>query len=107
MGIGETSIIMLSLVVVALAISHTLAADTFIVGGEDASPGEFPHQCALEYASGSHTCGCSIIGERWVLTAAHCTQSSASTYQVVVGQHDRVSNHDWWWWQSAICSPVC
>merc|ERR1711893_13651 len=91
---GE-DIIMFKLVVLALAVSQVLARSTKIVGGEDASPGEFPHQCALEFASsGSHTCGCSILSDRWVITAAHCTQSSASRYQVVVGQHDRVTNNE-------------
>ncbi|XP_014230915.1 trypsin-1-like [Trichogramma pretiosum] len=48
-----------------------------IVGGNDASPGEFPHQVSLQWGLPpilplSHMCGGSIISESWILTAAHC-----------------------------------
>lgn len=44
-----------------------------IVGGFETSIEENPWQVSLRYYS-SHRCGGSIIGERWVLTAAHCTE---------------------------------
>lgn len=52
-----------------------------IIGGTDASPGEFPHQVSLMFAAAEgdttpgldrHFCGGSIIGDEWVMTAAHC-----------------------------------
>ena len=53
------------------------AAAPQIVGGEKAAPGEFPWQVALldsAVASNFHAqyCGGALIGDRWVVTAAHC-----------------------------------
>ncbi|XP_018400105.1 PREDICTED: serine protease 48-like, partial [Cyphomyrmex costatus] len=42
-----------------------------IVGGQNAIPGEFPHQVSLRY-NDNHVCGGSIISQTKILTAAHC-----------------------------------
>lgn len=42
-----------------------------IVGGSDATPGQFPYQVSLRMDD-AHICGGSIIAADWVLTAAHC-----------------------------------
>lgn len=55
--------------VVALAIASPFEGR--IVGGDDASPGQFPYQISLRIKD-SHTCGGSIIDNEWILTAAHC-----------------------------------
>jgi secreted trypsin-like serine protease len=48
-----------------------------IVGGEKTDISQHPWQVALQF-KGTFFCGGSIIAERWVLTAAHCFQFSAS-----------------------------
>ncbi|XP_022905889.1 chymotrypsin-1-like [Onthophagus taurus] len=57
-----------------------------VVGGANAAAGQFPYQISLRGASGSHTCGGSILSANWILTAAHCVYGgSASSYTVVTG----------------------
>lgn len=46
-----------------------------IIGGENASLGEFPHMAALGYeedGSVKWKCGASLISKRYLVTAAHC-----------------------------------
>ncbi|XP_049856830.1 trypsin-1-like [Schistocerca gregaria] len=65
-----------------------------IVGGHDASRGEFPYQVSLQLVfSGTrvHDCGASILTSNAVLTAAHCATDSGSLI-AVAGEYDLSSN---------------
>ncbi|KAL3280358.1 hypothetical protein HHI36_017847 [Cryptolaemus montrouzieri] len=57
--------------------------DGRIVGGEDASDGSYPYQISLQQLQ-QHICGGSIIGNQWILTAAHCVVGQTSSQMSVV-----------------------
>ncbi|TDG49312.1 hypothetical protein AWZ03_004180 [Drosophila navojoa] len=59
-----------------------------IIGGQFASPGQFPHQVSLQLR-GRHHCGGSLISDTMIVTAAHCTiGQSPSQMKAVVGTTD-------------------
>ncbi|XP_063991783.1 putative trypsin-6 [Diachasmimorpha longicaudata] len=65
--------------------------DGRIVNGTKAKETQFPHMVSLRRRwSGSHFCGGSIIGKKWILTAGHCMFRAnqllgPSSFYVVVG----------------------
>ncbi|XP_066252002.1 ovochymase-like [Euwallacea similis] len=63
--------------------------NTRIIGGDVATPHEYPFQVALYIYvySAIYFCGGSLITPEWVLTAAHCTES-ATNITVVLGSHN-------------------
>lgn len=62
-----------------------------IVGGDVASPGQFPHQVGvwvyLDYSSNPAFCGGSILTKNVVVTAAHCAQPG-QRFRLVFGAHE-------------------
>merc|ERR1719394_930525 len=61
-----------------------------IVGGKDATYGEFPHQVALLAGgvNGYLMCGGSLVGPHYVVTAGHCCDGmNAHNLAVSVGSH--------------------
>lgn len=66
----------------------------YVVGGHDATRGDFPYQISLQYGYTfllTHMCGGSILNERWIMTAGHCVTDAPhlplAHYFAVAGIH--------------------
>lgn len=62
------------------------------LNGRNVNIAEYPYQVSLQLArNGMHLCGGGILSDRWILTAAQCTQGAESmpeNVDVVVGTSD-------------------
>lgn len=64
-----------------------------IIGGTTASPSQFPYQVSVRSRKGTkfvHRCGGSIISNRWIVSAAQCTQgwfSKPASLVITAGAH--------------------
>jgi len=76
------------------------SAVKLIVGGEASELGEFPHQAAVGYKGRTSrnilwNCGGTLISERFVLTAAHCVNTSFGDPVVVrLGEYNIERDND-------------
>jgi len=63
---------------------------TKIVGGQETQVNEYPWQVGmLFYGSTTPSCGGTILSDRWVMTAAHCTEDRRpGDIKLVLGEHD-------------------
>jgi len=70
--------------------------NTRIVGGQQTEVNEYPWQVGIVSKGSSRVwCGASLISNRWILTAAHCTRGeSASGIQALLGEHDYESTKE-------------
>ncbi|XP_078492347.1 trypsin-like [Ciona intestinalis] len=66
-------------------INGVFGRDSRIVGGVDAKLGQWPWQGTIRFIStGANFCGCSVISNRWLISAAHCTEGIRSASSIAV-----------------------
>jgi secreted trypsin-like serine protease len=74
------------------AVDDTATTEQAIIGGTEATPGEYPWQVQLRIPGYAHWCGGSIIDDDWVVTAAHCVAGkTAADFTVRAGLHRRTA----------------
>ncbi|XP_052859812.1 chymotrypsin-1-like [Anopheles cruzii] len=68
-------------------IDDDIDPDRRIVNGTDAIIEDYPFMISLRSSSGGHSCGGSILSDRWILTAGHCVgPTTPDTQTVQVGR---------------------
>lgn len=71
-------------------VHHKRGHYTRIIGGTEVTVGAYPYMTSMQ-SDGRHFCGASFLGDKWVLTAAHCVGGQSGPgngLEVVIGGHD-------------------
>jgi trypsin len=90
-SLARTTTRLLAAAVLVAGGSLAASPASAIVGGSQAEEGEFPFMASIQTqgqaGTDGHFCGGSVIGTRWVLTAAHClVDTQSGEIQVGVGR---------------------
>lgn len=83
---------LLACVVLASANKTSIDGDNYIINGRPANPNQFPWVVALRSTFNEHFCGGFVLSNRWVGSAATCTQGAHANPQNVIaatGSHTR------------------
>lgn len=74
--------------IVALVASVPVEREGRIQGGSNAPAGRFPFMAGLRNTRNVFYCGAAIVNNRWVVSAAHCTEGVANNgLRIIVGSH--------------------
>lgn len=66
-------------VLLALVASVNCFPEGRVVNGTDSDVTIYPFIVSMRGATGSHSCGASIIAPKWILTAAHCVSGRVAS----------------------------
>ncbi|XP_063917903.1 chymotrypsin-1-like [Zophobas morio] len=81
---ATTVLVFFALLAAAIATPLGFNSGGRIVGGSNATTGQYPFIVSLRTPSDSHNCGGSLIRNNWVVTAAHCVSGYPVNYYTVV-----------------------